>query len=331
MSVSTSDEQTEYQHLQVLRSHDLDEARELVTSVFCEHRLMAGAGGRLDYRHAHLRTGRLSFSHMSYGAEVEVAPDSLGNFYLVQLPLAGRDLQRVNGQELCSDHRHATVHVPDEALEMNWSGECRKRVVRFDRDALEQCAASLFGQSLHKSVQFHPVMTLDHPACAAWHSSARHIFSELQSSPQLFELPLIRSQLEQTLMTTLLAWQPHNLRRALGERMPRVLPRHVKLASEYMQANPEQPISVEVLAAISGVSGRTLFAGFEKFLGMSLMRYLRDIRLERVRQDLLDPTQPRSVTEIATRWGFFQLGRMANDYRRRYGEGPRETLARARD
>ena len=60
------------------------------------------------------------------------------------------------------------------------------------------------------------------------------------------------------------------------------------------------------------------------------MRYLRDIRLERVRQDLLDPGQPHSVTEIATRWGFFQLGRLAAEYRRRYSETPRETLVRSR-
>lgn len=318
-----------FQPLQLLRSQDLDEARHLVASVFCEHHLSLNGKQRLDYRHAHQRTGRLSFSQMSYGTDVTVAPDGLDNFYLVQLPISGSDRQKLNGREVLNDHRHATVQGPGDALEMNWSADCRKLVVRFDRGALEQHAASLFGRSLNKPLQFHPLMHLDHPACIAWRNSALHTFNELQRAPQVFELPLIREQLEQTLMTTLLTWQPHDLRHQLAS-SPRVLPRHVKLACDYMQAHADCPVTVERLAELTGVSGRSLFAGFDKFLGLTPMRYLRDLRLERVRQDLLDPRQPRSVTEVATRWGFFQLGRMAVEYRKRYGESPRDTLLRAR-
>ncbi|MCY1542311.1 Helix-turn-helix domain protein [compost metagenome] len=131
-------------------------------------------------------------------------------------------------------------------------------------------------------------------------------------------------------MTTLLTWQPNSLSAQMAVPPARVLPRHVKLAEDYLRAHPEQPISVELLARISGVSGRSLFSGFQQFLGVSPMRYLRDLRMERLRRDLLDPGQPRSVTELATRWGFFQLGRLATEYRRRYAETPRETLARSR-
>lgn len=202
--------------------------------------------------------------------------------------------------------------------------------MRIEREALEQHASSLYGHGVSKLLQFYSGMNLDHPACAAWRNTARHMFGELQRSPQLFDLPLIRAQFEQKLMTALLSWQPHNLHDGAEQKLPRILPRHVKLAADYMQNHPELPVTVESLAQICGVSGRTLFAGFAKFMGMSPMRYLRDVRLERVRQDLLDPHQPRSVTLIAMRWGFFQLGRMAVDYRKHFGEGPRDTLARGR-
>jgi AraC-like DNA-binding protein len=74
------------------------------------------------------------------------------------------------------------------------------------------------------------------------------------------------------------------------------------------------------------VSGRTLYSGFQKFRGTSPMR---GVRMERARHDLQDPDQPRSVTEVATRWGFFQLGRFAAEYCKRYGEYPATTLRRA--
>lgn len=319
-----------YQPLQVLRSRDVDETRELVADVFCEHRLQVRNASALNYQHSYLSTGRLSFSQINYGADVSIEPEPLSSFYLVQLPLSGYDRQRVSGHELHSDHRFGSVHGPYETLEMNWSIDCRKLVVRIEREALEQHASSLYGHGVSKLLQFYSGMNLDHPACAAWRNTARHMFGELQRSPQLFDLPLIRAQFEQTLMTALLSWQPHNLHDGAEQKLPRILPRHVKLAADYMQNHPELPVTVESLAQICGVSGRTLFAGFAKFMGMSPMRYLRDVRLERVRQDLLDPHQPRSVTLIAMRWGFFQLGRMAVDYRKHFGEGPRDTLARGR-
>ena len=317
--------------IDLLCSQDLDETRQLVASVFCEHRLeVRHTTASLDYQHHHLRTGQLSFSQMHYGAEVRIFPGELGSFYLVQLPLAGHDRQRVGQGELLSDSQCASVHGPDERLEMNWSDDCHKLVVRIERGALEQHAGSLLGCALHNPLAFANSMDLGSAHGAAWGNTARQLFDDLRRCPQLFELPLVRTQFEQTLMTALLAWQPNNLSRRLGEPAARVLPRHVKLAVDFMRAHPEQSISVETLAALTGVSGRSLYNGFQQFLGVSPMRYLRDMRMERVRDDLLDPRQPRSVTEIVTRWGFFQLGRFAIEYRRRYAETPRDTLLKAR-
>ncbi|GBL59054.1 araC family transcriptional regulator [Pseudomonas citronellolis] len=315
----------------LLHSQDLDETRRLVASVFCEHRLeLRQAATRLDYRHQHLRTEQLSFSSMRYGAEVHIRPGELGSFYLVQLPFAGHDRQRIGRRELLSDSLHGSIHAPDESLEMNWSGDCQKLVVRIERGALERHAGALFDHDLRQPLAFHPLMDLRNPAGAVWGQTARQLFDVLQRAPQLFEMPLVRAQFEQTLMTTLLAWQPNTLSERLGEPSAQVLPRHVKRAVDYIQAHAEQPISVETLAAIAGVSGRSIYHGFQRFLGVSPMRYLRDVRMERVHQDLKDPRQPARVTEILARWGFFQFGRFAIEYRQRYAETPRQTLARGR-
>jgi transcriptional regulator GlxA family with amidase domain len=95
-----------------------------------------------------------------------------------------------------------------------------------------------------------------------------------------------------------------------------------------MQTYPEQPIDLGTLAVIAGCSARSLCSRFRENLGISPMRYLRELRMEKVREDLLDPEKPRSVTDVAMHWGFYQLGRFAHDYRRRFNESPRETLLR---
>jgi AraC family ethanolamine operon transcriptional activator len=55
------------------------------------------------------------------------------------------------------------------------------------------------------------------------------------------------------------------------------------------------------------------------------MRYLRQLRLDRARLDLLSGRC--SVTEAATRWGFWNLGDFARYYRQRHGELPRAAMA----
>lgn len=49
-----------------------------------------------------------------------------------------------------------------------------------------------------QSIRFHPAMNLEHPANASLRNTAQHVFAEMQRCPHLFDLPMIRSQLEQT-------------------------------------------------------------------------------------------------------------------------------------
>jgi transcriptional regulator GlxA family with amidase domain len=58
------------------------------------------------------------------------------------------------------------------------------------------------------------------------------------------------------------------------------------------------------------------------------MQFVRDVRLDAVRERLTRADSPCTVAEVATEFGFGHLSRFSQDYRRRYGENPSETLAR---
>jgi adenylate cyclase len=60
------------------------------------------------------------------------------------------------------------------------------------------------------------------------------------------------------------------------------------------------------------------------------MEFLRDLRLDRARQELLRASGRASVTDIAARSGFDHVGRFATRYRARYWESPSATLSRNR-
>jgi transcriptional regulator GlxA family with amidase domain len=111
---------------------------------------------------------------------------------------------------------------------------------------------------------------------------------------------------------------------------PTVVPRDVKRAIAYMDATLDATIALSDIVAAAGVAGRTLFKHFRDFKGTTPLRYLRDARLDRVRQALQQAADGETVTGLAWRWGFNHMGRFSVDYRRRFGECPSQTLCRGR-
>lgn len=95
---------------------------------------------------------------------------------------------------------------------------------------------------------------------------------------------------------------------------------------EYMERNAGTPLSPRALARAGYMSVRTLHTTFHNELGTSAMAYLRAIRLDRVRSELLRDGPRRRVTEVAMRWGFSHPSRFAQQYRNRFGELPSQTL-----
>ncbi|PYY49632.1 AraC family transcriptional regulator [Curtobacterium sp. MCBD17_023] len=117
------------------------------------------------------------------------------------------------------------------------------------------------------------------------------------------------------------------------DRLPAELlhPRQAKLraAVEYVHAHPEDPITIAELARVAGLSVRSVQESFRRTLGVSPLTYLRQVRLDRVHDELLarDP-RTASVGAVATRWGFAHLGRFSAAYAERFGEYPKQTLRR---
>src|SRR5262249_7531712 len=64
----------------------------------------------------------------------------------------------------------------------------------------------------------------------------------------------------------------------------------------------DEPITLADLVQTSQVAGRTLLKHFRDYKGTSPIRYLRDARLDRVREALVR-ADAENVTTIALKWG----------------------------
>ena len=102
-----------------------------------------------------------------------------------------------------------------------------------------------------------------------------------------------------------------------------------RASMEFADQHVGEYLSVQQLAAAAGVSERTLRDAFQHCFGLAPVQYLNRRTLHQVRRCLeaADPSVA-TVTEIATQFGVWQLGRFARDYRFLFGELPSETLHR---
>lgn len=92
----------------------------------------------------------------------------------------------------------------------------------------------------------------------------------------------------------------------------------------------DQPLSIAELCREIGTSPTTLNACCHEYLGMGPRRYLLLRRMNLLRRDLQRATPSETtVTEIATRYGFWNFGRLAREYRKLFGEVPSATLERS--
>lgn len=99
---------------------------------------------------------------------------------------------------------------------------------------------------------------------------------------------------------------------------------------QYMRANLRHDIYSNEMCAAAGVSERALRYAFEDMLGISPNRYLSMLRLCTACRSLaLSDASRRSVKSVALSCGLWDLSRFADNYRRVFGELPRETLMRA--
>jgi transcriptional regulator GlxA family with amidase domain len=121
----------------------------------------------------------------------------------------------------------------------------------------------------------------------------------------------------------------HHGRRRPATRWTQRYREMVARADKVMRANLDRPFLISMICKSIGVGHRTLSRAFRGAEGTTPSRYIHQLRLTEARKALMSANAAvETVTEIALRFGFRELGRFAVAYRRKFGESPSTTLRR---
>jgi transcriptional regulator GlxA family with amidase domain len=91
-------------------------------------------------------------------------------------------------------------------------------------------------------------------------------------------------------------------------------------AAALMEANIEEPLSLDEIASLVGVSRRQIERLFKRYVGQVPTRYYLDMRLRRARELLLQTAM--SIMEIAVACGFQSPPHFSKCYRNLFGHTP---------
>ena len=153
------------------------------------------------------------------------------------------------------------------------------------------------------------------------------VLESVSRTPAMLKYAAMQKGLEQALLSSVVkvVGRAEDTSRSMAS--PTARHAIVSRAQDYMREHVEEPLTVEDLCRVLGVSRRTLQYSFQEVLQLNPVSYLRAMRLNGARRMLKSAgTERHSVQDIAARWGFWHLSHFATDYRRMFGELPSDTL-----
>jgi AraC-like DNA-binding protein len=309
-----------------MRTRDLDEAVAAVSSVLVPHSIaVSGAGRCIDAKLLVLQPTSQPLVTLSYGAPVQVDAGDFGGLFLVKHCLRGA-ARATQGRKEGEWREGQTMLLSAGAdTDLFFDAVCVQQSLRLDMMKMEQHCARLLGDPLRSPLRFD-LRPFTAELEQVWQRTLHYLFASDGNALPLTEAA--RASFDEFLLTLLLHQHRHNYSESLTEPAPSPIPGIVRRAERYMQENAESSITVSDVASELGISVRSLQAGFRQWRNTTPHLFLRETRLQCVRDALL-VGEADNVTDLALRYGFAHLGRFSAYYQAKFGEPPSTTLRRS--
>jgi AraC-like DNA-binding protein len=278
------------------------------------------------------RSGRMGAVHIQdaiFDADTSIDCGEVCSSYRVFLVRSGRARGAHRGLPAGGGAGTAAVYAPEGVSALQWDANTEILLFKMARYAVEDALGDALGRQLASQPDFAPLLPIHSASAQSW-LNMLGLFAEQFFHPHsLIHQPLVGMPFVDSLVHGFLLAAEHSLRSALTEDLRPVAPRAIRTAIDVIEAEAQLPLTLSSIAARSQVSVRSLQQGFKHHLGMSPMSYLREVRLRRAHQTLIE-SDPSIVTvaSVAYDWGFTNLGRFAAAHADRYREPPAKTLRR---
>lgn len=214
---------------------------------------------------------------------------------------------------------------PFAALDHRTCDDYRKTGIAIRRDIFERVVKTIVGVDLDRLLADNQALMIGTAATTRLTAKIRRDLGLLTAQPSRIPAPIDPLRIVAEWVETLAKGRVENpFRTTSGQR--RMV---VRMAEEYVRELPSRHIDTFELCELTGVSKRTLHYAFLEVTGISPMSFVKVIKLNSARRDLLAIGPGRGhVESVALAYGFDRPGNFAQDFRRLFGERPSQFLLR---
>src|SRR5262245_37678552 len=174
-------------------------------------------------------------SFLRYGSEVQVIAPALPDFYLFQLTLTGHVRIRASRFDLVLEPGSVFVMNPGIAFRKHWSRDARQLMLKIPRHRLQARLREELGEQSLRPVAFE-----SHPCAADDRRNAlmrllEFLCRDLADSKGLSAGALVRRDMENMLLSAILAAVPHDQSEVCGNALSPAAPHYVRRAELYLR------------------------------------------------------------------------------------------------
>lgn len=278
--------------------------------------------------------GGATLYQVASSADVRITTGPVGDFFLFYIPLEGRvRIKRASGEIEILPGQIGIVN-PSDRYSLGKLDNCTQITLKFRRSEMESQAVEMIGRPLSARILFDSAKPVSFETCPMLLRLVDMLHANLFGFDAALGDPLYSGPAEALLARVILSGLPNSqclpVPGGANGTSSNPAPYYVVRAERAIAADPQGKLTISELVEASGVSARSLFAGFREFRGISPMRHLKQVRLDHVREELVriarNEARRRTVMAVAGDWGFNHMGSFSAAYRERFGERPSETL-----
>lgn len=242
----------------------------------------------------------------------ETIADGGSGYYKISLMLSGSSILLQDGKELLMQAGDLSVYDTSRPYSLLFDQEFRTLIMMFPKDRLDipiQFTEQLTAVALNQLQRgLAPVVT---SFLSQFPDGMAHLTDSVRTKLAHTSLDLVSTLFSSILDTDPMQRDPHQI-------MLQKIYTHI----EAHLSNPD--LSPGSIAAAHYISMRHLH-GLFKLADTTVSTWIRERRLERCRNDLLDPTlSDRTIAGIAARWGFIDPTHFSRVFKTTYSLSPSE-------
>lgn len=281
---------------------------------------------KLDFLHNKVMLNSISLNSIHYGCEVNIQAPPTEDIYLAIITLDGYGEFEQDNAIVSTKPGDIYLMNPLFPLNISLSADFKQLTVQLDGKRLKQYASQMTGYPMKDPLIFQPIDKSNLKNNNSFKSLIETICNNVNSPHSSLLHRQVVANLEDTLLSLLLAEFPNNYSEYITGAQLSPTPYYVRRAQNYIHENICEPIAMDQLTLITGVSARCLQKGFKSALGTTPTSYIRTLRLDMARRRLMSASEEgESITEIAYSCGFEHLSKFSQHYKELFDESPMET------